>query len=509
MKFKSSNMLWPKRIFAILSSSPFFWVIVGLLIFQAVWIAVTGLYPMAFDENFHLGIIKLYAQHPSPFWSSQPEAANNFGAVYRDPSYLYHFLMSFPYRLICHFTANQTAQVLWLRTINIGLFTSGLILFRKVLQSTGVSRALINGCFLVFVLIPVIPLVAAQINYDNLLFPLTAVVLWLTLDIMYRLKTSKTLPISQILALGSITLLTSLVKYAFLPISMTVFIYLSVRLKQTYTSRYKLKLALRQAWSKSHKVHTGLLIAGLLLSVGLFSQRYVVNTVLYHTPIPDCSKVLDVEACSDYGPWIRDHTLNTVKSGASISPVLFTGEWSYGMWLRLFFAVDGPATQNQTRGPLLLPAITSIVVAVFGIVLMAVYIPRVLRGNNSEPILFLTVISTVYIGVLWIDQYRAFLRTGQPVAINGRYLLPVLLPLLLLMSLAYGQWLKGHIEMKMILAIVIIIGLACGGGALTYILRSNNDWYWPNSHVRAVNQSVQNYLGPIVPGNYYQGQFVF
>lgn len=508
MKYQQYKLLVFKRIVKALSSSIFFWITVGLLIVQAIWIAATGLYPMAFDEDFHFGIIKLYAHHLSPFWSSQPEAANAFGAVFRDPSYLYHYLMSFPFRLISHFTADQTVQVLWLRAINIGLFTSGVVLFRKILLASGAAKALVQGSFLVFVLIPAVPLLAAQINYDNLLFPLTAVVLGLTIAIANRLKTYKTTSLKWLLTLAITALLASIIKYAFLPIALAIFIYLIIIIARTYDSWHEFGLSLASDWKRASKVQIGLLLIGLLLAVSLFSQRYVVNTVLYHTPIPECSKVLDVEACSDYGPWLRDHSLQQVKSVSTANPVIFTVKWFHGMWLRLFFAVDGPSTQNQTRGPLLLPAITSIVALSGGLILMMVYLPRLLRNYNREVLSLFVTVSAVYTGVLWVDQYRAYARTGQPVAINGRYLLPILLPLLLIMGLAYNEWLKDRTELKLVLAIVTIIGLSWGGGALTYILRSNNDWYWPNSHVRSVNQSVQNWLGPIVPGYYNQGQFL-
>ncbi|HXE10103.1 MAG TPA: hypothetical protein VN554_01620, partial [Verrucomicrobiae bacterium] len=115
-----------RRTGAILGSRRFFWVILALFVIQAAWIALSGLYPMAFDEDFHLGIIRLYAHHISPFWAGQPPGADAFGAVARDPSYLYHYLMSFPYRLSGLFTHDQTLQILWLRAINIALFTAGL-----------------------------------------------------------------------------------------------------------------------------------------------------------------------------------------------------------------------------------------------------------------------------------------------------------------------------------------------------------------------------------------------
>ncbi|MGI0134888.1 MAG: hypothetical protein ACREBW_08030, partial [Candidatus Micrarchaeaceae archaeon] len=84
---------------------------------------------MAFDENFHFGLIQLHADQWLPFFTHQPANADAYGAIARDPSYLYHFLMSIPYRLIRLITPNTTAQIIALRLINIALFTSGFVLF--------------------------------------------------------------------------------------------------------------------------------------------------------------------------------------------------------------------------------------------------------------------------------------------------------------------------------------------------------------------------------------------
>ena len=63
-----------------------FYLIVILFGVQAVWFAFTARYPMAFDENFHFGLIQLHAQQWLPFFTSQPLHAEQFGAVVRDPS---------------------------------------------------------------------------------------------------------------------------------------------------------------------------------------------------------------------------------------------------------------------------------------------------------------------------------------------------------------------------------------------------------------------------------------
>lgn len=83
---------------------------------------------MAFDERLPLGIITLYAHHLSPFWQAQPAHADAFGAVFRDPSYLYHWLMSFPYRFVSIFTDNHTTIVFMVAGLKCSLIWGGISL---------------------------------------------------------------------------------------------------------------------------------------------------------------------------------------------------------------------------------------------------------------------------------------------------------------------------------------------------------------------------------------------
>ena len=201
------------RIMRLLTSSKVFWIVCVFFVIEAIWIAVTGAFPMAFDEQFHLGIIKIYAHHVSPFLTHQPSNADEFGAVFRDPSYLYQYIMSFPYRLINLFIHTQTAQIIALRFINIALFISSLPIFRRLLVRSKLSPALINVLFMVFVLVPVVPLLAAQINYDNLFMPLVATALLLTVKLSDEIKAKDRLNAKLISGLFVVCLLASLVQY--------------------------------------------------------------------------------------------------------------------------------------------------------------------------------------------------------------------------------------------------------------------------------------------------------
>ncbi len=489
-----------RRLVHLANSRAFFRFIVVLLVLQAAWIALSGRYPMAFDEDFHLGIIRLYAHHLLPFWSGQPANADHFGAVARDPSYLYQYLMSFPYRLINVFTHDQTIQVLWLRAINIGLFAGGLVIYRRLITKVGVSAAIINICLLLFVLIPVVPLLAAQINYDNLLLPLAGLALLLTVRFDTSLVTKNRIDIKALLQLLILCLLASLVKYAFLPIFVALAGFIFVRVWQYRRRLPQPGLGLATGWKALSTATRISLLAGLIMATGLFAERYVINIVKYHNPLPACSKVLSVKQCSAYGPWIRNYNFEINKLDEAHNPLVFSGDWLYGMWFRLFFAVDGPATNYQTRGPLPVPSISAIVFVIVAVAAFGYSARRLFNAYSTSLLWLLFSVTAFYVAALWLDNYRAYVETGQPVAINGRYLLPILLPLIVAGILALNEVLKRHQTAKVVVAGLAIICLAYGGGALTYILRSNDDWYWPNQTVRDANHIVQQIGRPITPG---------
>lgn len=482
-----------KRSMKFLSSKRCFYLIIVFFVVEAVWIALSGRYPMAFDEDFHLGIIRLYAHHISPFWGGHPAGADAFGAITRDPSYLYQWLMSFPYRLISVFTANQTIQVILLRFIDIGLFTWGLFLYRKLLLKTGASRGLVHFALAIFVLIPIAPLLAAQINYDNLLMPLTAFFLLLTLDFTDSIKPRKPLAGRSLLAIFIVGLLISLVKYAFLPMLVATGAFIGVRLWQVRPT-FKLTIPTKST--------TWLLAALLVLSLGVFAQRYGVNMIRYHKPVPSCDEVLSVQQCSAYGPWNRDHVYAQIKPAeAETSPLVFMADWFYNMWFRTFFAVDGPATTFATRGPFILPAVGAIVFSVAALVATVVSWSKVWRRYNHNALLLFILVMAVYVLALWADGYSSFLQTGRPVALNGRYLLPIYPLLLIILALGVNSYLQVRERLKFALATTAIICMLWGGGALTYILRNNDAWLWTSRPVRDANHAVQKTIGPLVPGN--------
>lgn len=501
-----------ERVLAVLASPKFIWGIVVLFVLQAAWIALSSSYPMAFDEEFHLGLIRIYADHLNPFLQGQPPGADSLGAIATQPWYLYHYLMSFPYRLITAFTGDLTIQILILRAVNVGLFAWGLVLWRRLLLMTRASQAIVNFCILLFVLVPVVPLLGAQINYDNLLFPIAALAFMWALDLASRLSDTKRVDGVRLLKLTTLCLLASLVKHAFLPIFIAIFIYLGIKSYRTLGGLRNVCKGLYSGLRGSGRKSGLLLGLALLLSLVLFGQRYGLNMARYHTPVPSCAKVLTVKQCNAYGPWARNHRYQANKTSTPHNPVPFAWEWLRGMWLRLFFSVAGPGVHYQTRGPLTVPGMSAVVFAGAGMVLVIAYGRKVFRRYGTDVLTLTTSAAAFYVALLWLRQFMSYMRTAHPVAINGRYLFPVLLPLILLAALSANEFFGRFRDargLKLALAAVAVAGLVWGGGALTYILRSNDAWYWDNGAVRGANHVIQDNIGPLVPGYQSPVQFLF
>ncbi len=488
------------KITGFLGSRAFLWAVFAFFILECVWVALSSAYPMAFDEEYHFGLIKIYAGHALPFLAAQPSDANQFGAVARDPSFLYHWLMSFPYRLVAGATDNQAAQIITLRLLNIGITGASLVLYVRALYRMGMSRAFTNVALAVFVLIPILPLLAGQVNYDSLFMLFVAWITLLTFTLIDQLRAGKVAATTLVCFIAA-CMLGGLTKYAFLPVAAAAVILLGVvgwRTQRTNLKRLPKRLQADFAGLQP-KVKIGLVLFLAIPGI-LFVQRYGVNMVQYHTPVPDCSAVLSVEACKEYGPWARNYRMATEKTAVDANPLYYTSIWLQGLHYRLFFTVNGPHHNYASYPTVPLPSATFIVLTVMGLAAIALYFRRIFDGATY--IKAALVLSLAYIGVLWINNYTDYLQTGWPVAVNGkvngRYLLPVLLLLAALWGKAIATALQPWPLLKPLAAVIVLALFLQGGGVFSYILRTDDTWYWPNqSIVTTVNDAARRVLDPI------------
>jgi hypothetical protein len=488
------------RLVRLLASDRFYVAVLVIFVLESAWIAFSALYPQAFDENFHFGLIQLYSHHWLPFLSGQPANADAYGAVARDPSYFYQYLMSFPYRFLALFMHSQAALVIAMRLIDVAFFTVGLALFRRVLLRVGLSRGLSNASLLLFILIPIVPALAAQVNYDDLLFPLTAWVCLETFNVIDELKLRKPSAIS-LLKLLTISLFACLVKYAFLPMLLSIVLVLGIIIYKTYRNNFDdLRAALARSFI-SASTWTKLSLSILcLIAIGLLVQREGVNVIKYHSVVPDCSRVLSVKQCSAYSPWYVDYQRHQqVLMGAtpaSENLAVYTWQWFYWMWYRLFFAVNGVASNFNTLPPLPLPSLAAVLVGLAGLAAVIKWRRRLLYQNPY--LLFLLTLCVVYSASLFTKGYATYKYTAVLENMNGRYLLPILLPLAAIMGLAFSASLRRSTPRKAAALLVVLVLFLEGGGLLTFMVRSDQTWYWANPTVIKVNDTAHNVVRHVV-----------
>ena len=479
----------------LLSSERFYYFILLFFIVQAVWIAISAQYPMAFDENFHFGLIKLHADQWLPYFTSQPAHAEAYGAAVRDPSYLYHFLMSIPYRGLTVVTDSETAQIIGLRLINVMFVVATLILFRRLLAKLGASRALNHLCLFLFTMVPIVPFLGAHINYDNLFNLLTVGILLLTIRWTEVLRKQRQFPLLLTILIATLVMTTCLVKYAFLPIGVAVVGFMLYGLWRNY----KVLSHLKKDWLHEIKSASRFMVVGtLVLCVAisfLFVERYAQNFLQYHGPNPDCGKVLSVDECLSYGPWGRDHRLAENKSDVVHTNFgYYVVQWVYGMWTRSFFAIN---YNYRTASPLPVPAYTALALAAVTVVLTIIYGYRIFA--RKPYLVFCGLIIVAYVGALFMQTYKSYLATNVPVAINGRYLIPLLPVIFLISGYGFRELFAKRQSLKTGAATVVCVLFLLGGGFMTFIVRSDSTWYWHSAFIDQINHTARTVLTPVIP----------
>lgn len=489
-----------------LQSKRFFQLSLVLFFINAGWLALTALYPMAYDENYHLGLIRLYSHRLLPFWSAQPTGDAVYGAVARDPSYMYHYLLSFPYRILEYFVKSETSQVISLRLFSIICFGVGIWIFRKILLGAGFSKALTHLALFLFILTPLVPFLAAQINYDPLTFLLLAIVINQTQQLLSIIKTTKKIDIKKVLILAIVCLFASLVKYAFLPIVLALFFTLLWQVrkqnKQSWFAFAKTHIATFTQLSAATKV---VLLSIVVLLLGLCFERYGINTIRYHTPTPECDQVLSIDNCMAYGPWRRNFLTHQDKLQGKLVPVS-TNPFSYfvTIWLsqttyQLFYTLNGAKSNFQVGRSYRVTRIASVTVFLVG---TALFIYQYAWLRKRYEVTLLLSVMLFYVGSLLAQNYMDFIHLGLAVAIQGRYLIPILPIVYILVGASFARILRKQPSIKAGLAgLAMIIILTQAGGATTYILRSDSSWFWPNKTIIQANDKIKKILRLTVIGN--------
>lgn len=498
MKSDMTKQNITSSVFRIIASNKFFVFIIVLFALQASWIALTGLYPQAFDEQYHFGVAQLHAQQWSPFFASQPAGADQYGALARDPSILYHYLLGLVYRVVHVFTSNQTIQVIVLRFTSVLLGVWTLFLFRRLLRLLTLSAAKTNVVILFFSLLPVYTLLAGQLSYDNALIPATTLTIIWAVELAQAYQKTKRFDWLKGLRLLIAMLLFSTIKYAYLPIFAGVFLYF---LPVVWEARHGWWSQLRYSFGGMRRYAKGLYVVMAVLALWLFGNGLAYNLVRYHEPDPYCDKVLSVEQCMHFGPYARDHAALERHEHATAKQLAgFPFRWTKNMIRESYFTVysyfDSEGVVHYYGGQKV-PQLYAMGWVWF-VACMVVLLASA-RWLWRNPVTRLVIIvSGVYVASVFYIDAKALYNTTYMVAVHGRYLFPVVVPILGCVALGVGYWLgklanplRRRVRYALLAAVAItIIGFTQGGGLMTYVHFSGDGSFWHQSKL-AQNANAQ------------------
>ncbi|HET7320852.1 MAG TPA: glycosyltransferase family 39 protein [Candidatus Saccharimonadales bacterium] len=399
-------------------------VIGGLFSLLAGRTAFTKPFPLPYDENYHFGLIKLYAHHLNPFLSTQPQGADSLGAVARDPSYFYHYLLSFPLRLLQALGLNVHTQILVLRSLNIALGLGTLYVVYRLALRIGLSAKTAWLPVLALAITPVFYELSAQVNYDNLFIGLTVLTVLAVLSITDKLRAG-TLPIAKLCGFTALVLLASIVKYSYLPIAFaaTLFVALSA---YKHIGLKRLLTQLRHGFAGISSIGKVALIVLVAVSGLLWYQRDGLNIVLYYTPHPQCQIALGVEQCAKYAPWARNYQLRQTSAQRpqdGLQVVAFTKYWFRAMVIETYSSIHAhngvvvysPYAEARTVAKSLIA---------FGALLATAFV----LFSKRARVLWMPgiIVCAAYLAALWVQNFSDFHHLHSPIAIQGRYLLPAM-----------------------------------------------------------------------------------
>lgn len=474
----------------LLSGKKFFWVVISFFVLQALWIATSFRYPMLFDEMYHFGVIKIYGNQLSPFIFNQPIQFDTYGNLTYGSASLYHYLLSFPFRLISLLTDSQATQIIFLRYFNILLAAIGFWVYAKIFTTIGIRQIFINLSLLFFSLIPIVTFIAATISYDNLLFPLTA---WFML-IGVRLLMSKEPEATDVLQFITIGMLATLVKFTFLPIFAFGMLFIGVVFVRLY--RKKIYSMLHKSSESLSVVAKIILVSLLVITSMFFGLRYMVPIAYYGTPIPVCSEILNNERCLTSNVYKYEN--DAIKSRLD-RPVESPQQYGLTWFKSIIMQLDTSAstTPSGIEVGKAMPIFASLMA--FGVyigILLLIYEWKSIEKNIGW--LFLATMSLTLIFSVLIFNALSYYKAHLDINTQARYLLTII-PIIMAFSLmALNHAIGSKRRVKIVALITVLILSTQGGGVIKPILNANDGWYWHNKTLKDTNSTIKDVLSPLV-----------
>lgn len=421
---------------------------------QAIFMAVSTNVGIPPDERIHLGYAQLFVNNG---WLPAIHDQSGFywlGEVKQNPFFLYHYLMSLPLHLFAH----SSHAVILLRFINIAFAILSLFVIVRISNLLGFSKLVRNLSLFMLCNTLMFVFLSSSINYDNLFTLVALTFVELTLRLWRTFSFRVFVPYVLVFFTGCF------IKVSFLPIALASMVLLMVKIR-----RRDIKLLPGQFYhfvSTSSRWLLGLYVIMFLIFATLFIQHFAVNAVRYHAITPACDRINTAEQCREDFIYARSEIFrNGQVTKPTISTFQYAATWADVMRRRTIGILGSKNIENTS----IISSWSQIMLVVSPLIIV-----WGLRKKDSL-ILVLLAVSAFYTLCLFLTNRSTYHNTGvYDLSVQGRYLFPVLPPLLLIVNHYIFGWLKSSFAGLYILVTLVVF---ISAGLPSYLAYSNRDWY--------------------------------
>ncbi len=482
-------MSWRNTLRSLFKSNYFYIFIIVSFILSSLFVATITKFDVPHDERYHFTLVKRFVHEVDPFINEFVSGDEFFGDIQRNPSIMYHYLLSKPLYVVENISQNEVHQILFLRLVNIIIAVISLVVVRKLALKVSSSKAIANLVMGMTAYSTIFIFISSAISYDNLFVLLFLLSFYFSVDLIEN----KNKPRSFFILLA-ICLFGSLVKQSFLIFGFLyavffIFLYFKtgVRLiKHPKNGFFLYSVILLGKFTKTNKI----LVVCTLILVGMFMERYGINVIRYGTPLPDCSQVHTLDVCNEWPAYARNTNLKQTLESRSIS-MNFLGYADY--WLdEIRGRTNGVYTGWDVKHDTLLIRLFMLFSPIVTFYLLIV--------NNKKYKKLKWIILAIFITVgfsafLLLHNYTSYINYRHPVAIQARYLMPVLPIIYLTIIFVISKSIKTKSGQSLFYTIVAVCFLT--SGIISYIQLTSGPWYRSDKRVDSLVRTSKRLVRPL------------
>ena len=429
--------------------------VLALFVLQAVFLVFTVRIGTPPDEANHIQFISYYADHSLSPILNQQQPTYNLGDKTREVDYLYHYVMSLIERVL---PLSRHAEILSIRLFSVLFGLLAFMTLARAFRLMGLTAGVITGTLLLLSNLPMILMLSSAVNNDALVW------LGMSLGLLLLIRLWKKPTLLDLVWLINLSLLGGLVKRTFLPLGM-VFGVLGLIVLVRHTRAIMIGLK-RLNWQLA------LAVIVLLLGVGLFTERVGGNVVRYGKVVVSCDQVRGEAACYNFWVNVRARDLAQRTPEAQVAPINFATRWVGESFVNIV-DIQSQGWRHEVK-PVrwLTPVLAWLFIA--GLAYGVIYeFRRFTTDQRARWRVYIAGIALFYVGVQFMVNFTSYRHQHVfGLALNGRYILPGLLPLAGLAWFYWTQLLVKRPKLQVILAIGIVVCTVLGSGLLMMLHNS-------------------------------------